>query len=114
MRCPLRQEEAAVMDGGTARGVPAGAAGEPGRAAGRVGRLGALLGRVSRYVVGRVDVPVVLLGPEAAPFVESRLVVVGRFGAAEGSAVTWAVRRARNRPDRVLHLLDTWSRPGPG
>ena len=82
--------------------------------AGHVGRLGALLGSVSRYVVNRVDVPVVLLGPEAVSFVESRLVVVCRFGVAEGSAVTWAVERACSRPDRVLHLLDTWSPPGLG
>ena len=82
--------------------------------AGHVGRLSGLLGSVSRYVVNRVDVPVVLLGPEAASFVESRLVVVCRFGVAEGAAVTWAVRRARGRPHRVLHLLDTWSPPGLG
>jgi nucleotide-binding universal stress UspA family protein len=82
--------------------------------AGHVGRLGALLGSVSRYVVERADVPVVLLGPHAAGYVESRIVVVSRFGVADGRAVAWAVQRARSRPRCVLHLLDTWSPPGLG
>ena len=103
---------------GTARSVILGRTHEAGLlvmgTAGHVGRLGALLGSVSRYVVNRVDVPVVLLGPEAASFVESRIVVVCRFGVAEGSTVAWAIQRARSRPDRVLHLLDTWSPPGLG
>ena len=103
---------------GAARSVILGRAHEAGLlvmgTAGHVGRLGALLGSVSRYVVNRADVPVVLLGPEAASFVESRIVVVCRFGVAEGSTVTWAIERARSRPDRVLHLLDTWSPPGLG
>src|SRR4051794_267425 len=47
--------------------------------AGHVGRLGAVLGSVSRHVVDRVDVPVVLLGPDAAGSVESRITVVARF-----------------------------------
>jgi nucleotide-binding universal stress UspA family protein len=82
--------------------------------AGHVGRLGALLGSVSRRVVERVDVPVVLLGPEAVGYVESRLVVVARFGVVDPWAVSWAVQRACSRPGRTLHLLDTWSPPGLG
>jgi hypothetical protein len=82
--------------------------------AGHVGRIGALLGSVSRRVVERVDVPVVLLGPEAVGYVESRLVVVARCGAIDPWALSWAVQRARRRPGRTLHLLDTWSTPGQG
>jgi nucleotide-binding universal stress UspA family protein len=82
--------------------------------AGHVGRIGAVLGSVSRRVVERVDVPVVLLGPEAVGHVESRLVVVARCGAMDPWAVSWAVQRARRRPGRTLHLLDTWSAPGQG
>jgi nucleotide-binding universal stress UspA family protein len=82
--------------------------------AGHVGRLGALLGSVSRYVVERVDTPVVLLGPAAAGYVESRVVVVARYGVGDPRAASWAVQRARSRPARTLHLLDTWSPPGLG
>ena len=81
---------------------------------GHVGRLGALLGSVSRYVVERVDTPAVLIGPHAAGFVESRIVVISRYGVADGRAVSWAVRRAQVRPRCTLHLLDTWSPPGLG
>jgi nucleotide-binding universal stress UspA family protein len=81
---------------------------------GHVGRLGALLGSTSRYVVERVDTPVVLIGPHAAGFVESRIVVISRYGVADGRAVSWAVGRARTRPRSTLHLLDTWSPPGLG
>jgi nucleotide-binding universal stress UspA family protein len=81
---------------------------------GHVGRLGALLGSTSRYVVERVDTPVVLIGPHAAGYVESRIVVISRYGVADGRAVSWAVDRARTRPRCTLHLLDTWSPPGLG
>lgn len=74
---------------------------------GHVGAVGALLGSVSRECVRASDVPVVLLGPEASPGLESRVVVTTFHGAAAGPAVQWAVQRAVTR-GHELHLLDRW------
>ncbi len=82
---------------------------------GHVGALGALLGSVSRDCLRECDVPVVLLGPDAAAGLESRVVVTTYHGAAAGPAVQWAVQRAVSR-HLALHLLDRWGAHamGPG
>jgi nucleotide-binding universal stress UspA family protein len=79
---------------------------------GHLGPLGALLGSVSRDVVHHVDVPVVLLGPHAAAYLETRVLLPCSRGRVSPAAVEWAVHRARDRPRRVLHLLDSWTAPG--
>ena len=75
---------------------------------GHIGPVGTLLGSVSRRCVRLATEPVVLLGPEAVPQAEQRVVLTCHGGAAASSALTWAVRRAR-RTNRELHVLDTWN-----
>lgn len=75
---------------------------------GHVGAVGVLLGSVSRECLRAGEVPVVLLGPDAAPVLENRVLVTSVHGAAAGPAVQWAVRRAVSR-HHPLHLLDRWS-----
>lgn len=74
---------------------------------GHVGGLGALLGSVSRECLRRAAVPVVLLGPEATPGPESRVIVTTVNGRTDGAAVQWAVDRAVSR-HRELRLLESW------
>jgi nucleotide-binding universal stress UspA family protein len=78
---------------------------------GHVGAVGALLGSVSREVLRRVSVPLVLLGPDADPAAETRVVVPTHHGGAEGAAVRWAVARAVERGSEIL-LLDSWGAEG--
>ncbi|MGN6611881.1 MAG: universal stress protein [Angustibacter sp.] len=75
---------------------------------GHIGPVGTLLGSVSRRCVRLATEPVVLLGPEAVPQPEQRVVLTCHSGAAAASALAWATRRAR-RTARELHVLDTWS-----
>lgn len=75
---------------------------------GHVGAVGALLGSVSRECLRSGEVPVVLLGPDAVPALESRVLVTSVHGAAAGPAVQWAVQRAVSRHHPV-HLLDGWN-----
>jgi nucleotide-binding universal stress UspA family protein len=75
---------------------------------GHIGPVGTLLGSVSRRCVRLATEPVVLLGPDAVPQAEDRVVLTCHGGAAAASALTWAVRRAR-RTSRELHVLDTWN-----
>ncbi len=74
---------------------------------GHLGGLGALLGSVSRECVNHSVVPVVVLGPDADPAPDQRVVVASRDGYAEGPAVAWAVERAAGRHHELL-LLDRW------
>ncbi|MGN6300384.1 MAG: universal stress protein [Angustibacter sp.] len=82
---------------------------------GHVGAVGVLLGSVSRECLRAGEVPVVLLGPDATPALENRVLVTSVHGAAAGPAVQWAVQRAVSRHHPV-HLLDRWSvhAMGPG
>ena len=82
---------------------------------GHVGAVGVLLGSVSRECLRAGEVPVVLLGPDASPLMENRVLVTSLHGAAAGPAVQWAVQRAVSR-GHALHLLDRWSAHamGPG
>jgi hypothetical protein len=57
------------------------------------------------------QVPVVLLGPCATPYVETRVVVPCRNGVVHEASLLWALDRVRSRPGRQLHLLDTWIEP---